>query len=462
MITPQQTQELIAQYQRNLANLELQQAKFGGFVTAPLHIINQISDTNNEIQRLQHPLGGTPGSDHTVDGVIERNTPIIQVIVDPDSSGKLNDLIRQVRLRGVRVAQPQTDRQRKQQLAHATAALFYVHGSDIKEATFKNRLQPYLDYLHAKPEALLFMFAKNVSQEQRSDVFDSTLQDQVVWLRGDDLPAILANIILEETVRPALQTLRPGQMVDIDLFSYEQAEYRYPGLLCLDARTFGKHPADWEQIWQALLDVRRVLNSCQHKTLAVRPMNSRLSLAVAFGAVFATTSGFHLYVAYEQRSRVPNALDTVEWWTHHDAGDQPDLLHQTTIAAESASTSPDWALWLNVSRRIDVAAQAYFATTNRQPAPIIRFETPTIGLTAVQTGDEGRHASALAHHFGERLRVERDERPGTLAHWFYALPVSLAVLIGQQVNACGPLQCYEFLNDESRYIPSCLIRSTQE
>ena len=457
MITPQQTQELLAQYQRNLANLELQQAKFGGFVTAPLHIINQISDTNNEIQRLQHPLGGTPGSDHTVDGVMARNTPIIQVVAAINPA--LNDLIRQVRLRGVRVVQPQTERHLREHLAQATAALLYVTSKTIHD--LKTQIEPYITFLRSKSSALVFVVGEQLLKRQSDELFPAQYRDQIIWFIPNDPPATLANIILEETVRPALQTLRQGQMVDIDLFSYEQAEYRYPGLLCLDARTFGKHPADWEQIWQALLDVRRVLNSCQHKTLAVRPMNSRLSLAVAFGAVFATTSGFHLHVAYEQRSRVPNALDTVEWWTHHDAGDQPDLLHQTTIAAESASTSPDWALWLNVSRRIDVAAQAYFATTNRQPAPIIRFETPTIGLTAVQTGDEGRHASALAHHFGERLRVERDERPGTLAHWFYALPVSLAVLIGQQVNACGPLQCYEFLNDESRYIPSCLIRSTQ-
>ena len=190
-------------------------------------------------------------------------------------------------------------------------------------------------------------------------------------------------------------------------------------------------------------------------------MNSRLSLAVAFGAVFATTSGFRLHVAYEQRSRIPNALDTVEWWTNHEASDQSELLQHTTDAAESAATSLDWALWLNISRRVDAAAQQYFATTNLQPAPIMRFETPTIGLTSVQTGDDGRHASALAHHFGQLLRDERDERVGTVAHWFYALPVSLAVLMGQQVNACGPLQCYEFLNDESRYIPACLIRSTQ-
>jgi len=65
------------------------------------------------------------------------------------------------------------------------------------------------------------------------------------------------------------------------------------------------------------------------------------------------------------------------------------------------------------------------------------------------------HASAVARLARLELRRALGAYKPTRTHLFYFGPQSLAVLIGQKLNACGPIQFYEY--QYPGYTPSCLL-----
>ena len=454
-MTSDHREELVRQYQRNLEILQRQQAMFG-FAYTPIHIINQIDETKQKLDEL----GGLPAntSRDILYAAIQptHHAPRLQVIADLDE--QLEPLIQHLRLRGIRVIQPQRDVHGS--LRQAVGALLVVRGQAVKKVGFSQTIEPYLHYLRSQPTGKLFILAEQLSRKQSDQLFPAEYREQIIWFTPTDAPAMIAKLMLTEILTPVLDQIPDQQSIDIDLFSYGQAEYRYPGLLAIDTRTLGTEPPDWEALWRALLDVREILNTNRQRNIAVRPMNSRLSVAMAFGAVFATTARFNLHVAYEPRAKLATDLETAEWWRQHPHQPHEPLLRQSYLS-DTIAYDQDWAIWLNVTRRINVSAERAITVRQLNLSPIVQYETQAVGMNAITTGDEGRFASAVANEFGEQLRRERDLRPDTIVHFFYALPVALAVMIGQQLNACGTIQCYEFLNEESRYVPSCVIRSTQ-
>jgi len=65
-------------------------------------------------------------------------------------------------------------------------------------------------------------------------------------------------------------------------------------------------------------------------------------------------------------------------------------------------------------------------------------------------------ASALARLVRLELRKALATYRPKVTHLFYFGPQSLAILIGQKLNACGAIQLYEFQNPG--YTPSCQLR----
>jgi hypothetical protein len=57
----------------------------------------------------------------------------------------------------------------------------------------------------------------------------------------------------------------------------------------------------------------------------------------------------------------------------------------------------------------------------------------------------------------ELLTAGARYRPSRI-HWFAAVPVGLAMLLGQRLNTLPPSQWYEHL-EGSRYVPSALLRA---
>ncbi len=70
-------------------------------------------------------------------------------------------------------------------------------------------------------------------------------------------------------------------------------------------------------------------------------------------------------------------------------------------------------------------------------------------------------ATDIAFLVGEAIRQARRDYVGLeRVHLFMSVPVGLAMMIGQQLNACGPIQSYEHLsvNTVGRYTASVLLR----
>ncbi|WP_110513713.1 SAVED domain-containing protein [Herpetosiphon llansteffanensis] len=440
--------QLLAVYKRNKATLELQTAQYGGLMAAPLQLINQMSETNAQITHIEGQLSPLAAANLAPKPEL---VPSMWLVIDEHPT--LDPIALQLQLRGLRVIRANTAQEFHSQTKFTIASALI--GTELLR-TNRSALQPYLDYLDADASHQLYLVDNSFMFGELEQIFGKYIE-QVQLLDSTLMPNQLAKTILEDVLEPFLEDWDSQKSLDIDIFSYQQAEYDQPALLCIDTRKLGFEPADWESLMQALYDLREVLNTSVAKRLAIRPMNSRLSVAMAFGAVFSSTANFELRVAYEQRAKTSFDLQTTEWWQNHNnpAAESLPKLDLPTIA----DPKQDAIVGLSVARNVYFAAQEYIEDHELSDLPFFGYSVTEPGFNAVTIGDDGRSASAIANQFGQLLRTHRDTMSRrNVWHFFYALPVALAVFVGQELNACTPIQCYEFMNDRAEYIPSCLIK----
>jgi hypothetical protein len=69
----------------------------------------------------------------------------------------------------------------------------------------------------------------------------------------------------------------------------------------------------------------------------------------------------------------------------------------------------------------------------------------------------GQHALAMALQIRAAIRKARNDHPQQTIHLFGAMPIGLAILLGANLNACEPVQCYEYDRTSNTYQPSCLL-----
>lgn len=201
-------------------------------------------------------------------------------------------------------------------------------------------------------------------------------------------------------------------------------------------------PETWDEV---LLPELRKLEQTISQTTDCRQIRLRgslcLSAAFAFGHVFSVAGGYRLEIQHRMqawRSETPPDPDC-----HLEIQEEPitdsaaDLLIVLSVTGDARPQVLDYVQMQEMRFRAHV------------------YMWPAGGAHdySVQGASQ---ASALARQ--ARLELRRAlgaYRPKT-THLFYFGPQSLAVLIGQKLNACGPIQLYEY--QDPGYTPSCLLR----
>ena len=67
-------------------------------------------------------------------------------------------------------------------------------------------------------------------------------------------------------------------------------------------------------------------------------------------------------------------------------------------------------------------------------------------------------AIAISRNLTDKIREIHGKYGTNSVHFFVAVPLGLAVLIGHNLNACGSMQCYEVDNSSREYHQSCVLR----
>jgi hypothetical protein len=207
---------------------------------------------------------------------------------------------------------------------------------------------------------------------------------------------------------------------------------------------FSLYPSEsqWQEfIYPALIDI-----SCELKGKNLDLLiQSRLSLAVAFGYVFRETSGTKISI--HQLTNTGAILS--EWQTISQDPQAQTLIRTHPI---SVSNEKDIRFEVNIAPSLDRGR-----VTNRVEE-YIQVYPIKIGVRLLLEY-EGKLSETDAQTIASQIRTlmqqSRAHRPSGTIHLFMAIPVGLAVMIGWHLNTLIPVQCYELT--EYGYSPACLV-----
>jgi hypothetical protein len=233
----------------------------------------------------------------------------------------------------------------------------------------------------------------------------------------------------------------------IGLFSYPPAG---PGTSAPTQLAWNHHfPAgpDVPDFWQTTLPhelsgLRATLGSAsvKHLTLYAR---AHLSVGVAFGYTFRATTGFNLSI--EQRG---------QWW-HTDAC-PADALPLTEEVETIDPTGNDLTVEISAVRdqRAEAGVNKWIQETQPSLNRRLHLFLPHTEQDEVR---DAAHALAIACQVRAAILRARQQHLPTQTHLFGVMPLGLAALIGWLLNACEPIQCYDFDRNASRYVPTCRL-----
>lgn len=202
-----------------------------------------------------------------------------------------------------------------------------------------------------------------------------------------------------------------------------------------------------KEYWSSiLLPSFKDIKDSTAKICGLLPLHIRgkchLSVGIAFGFTFRSTTGFHLEI--EHYGQIWNTDMTYE-----------DSSPLTSSEMSGNISSKDLAIELCISEDVSEAVNGFVMKNNKVFRARIRFKPKRgIGRQSIQTG---REALAISRQITEEIRRIRSERRTETTHLFAAMPLGLAILLGYRSNACGPIQFYEYDNQQSTYVKSCLL-----
>lgn len=380
----------------------------------------------------------------------------------------LNELERQLRLRGIQVwAAPESGTTLRQRLATTDLALIYLSAaSTTSEAALQQELTAVWEhYAQATPLRLLVLL-NGIEREtavqilRRSSRSPSKLSALMLTPDSSELTRIeeiaqVARIITHATIPPYLHQRRNAERaVEISLSSFPQTATAQQGQLCLDWHAYFpvQHPflplpmpAAWDTVLLAALDDLRVLiGEAQIERIRLYP-HAHLSIGLAMGYVFRAVTNFAFEIAQTTATQT-------NWWSTQASPAQDTSLQVAYPAV--AANGDDVSIELNISRSVDRAVADAIRSRDLPIGKRIAFSLyEGFGDNVVR---DSSHAMAIAQQIGRAIKAERDYlSPRETIHIFGAMPFALALMIGRQLNRCGPIRCYEFL--AGRYYPACAL-----
>ncbi|GCE14561.1 SAVED domain-containing protein [Tengunoibacter tsumagoiensis] len=246
-----------------------------------------------------------------------------------------------------------------------------------------------------------------------------------------------------------------------------QADYSYEPTLCLmtfpympvttsldlrldwtpviDGKERTCTPQEWNDIlWPALQDVKRCLSETVHSHRLHLFIKSIFPVALALGFVLRATTGMTLILHGQQETWSTQARPTetepflTEWHCTKN-GDQRRAVIEVTSG-----------------RSIKQSVAQAITDFDLQPAYHIRLVSPDLSRESIR---DASHARSVAWQIAQVCQKLCDEHGVRQIHLFVVIPVELAVLVGQQLNALCPITLYEFNSTEGAYTPIGILRA---
>ncbi len=248
----------------------------------------------------------------------------------------------------------------------------------------------------------------------------------------------------------------PERRHDIELFTYLPVGTTANQPQTIDWSRFFTTRPKADDVWQSimlpdLVELRRELGRNRIQRIMLYPrLHNGFGLGV--GAYFARA--FRLTV----EQPFPNT--GVQVWASDEppardifiVTDPEDLdvwLDQLTLAPVSIEIS----ISRDVHAGVDNHIQNLANDVPWQRLTICPSRGPSFGAVP-----DNASAAAYANQIGDIIRRVRDRRPGLLIHLFASMPLGLEILLGLQLNACKPLQCYGYDNNLGAYYEAYTLK----
>ena len=194
----------------------------------------------------------------------------------------------------------------------------------------------------------------------------------------------------------------------------------------------------YSKIETALFDGAVALASLGEKVSIVANGNAALPLGVLFGAIY---SPFVFNLVWKQSN--PRVQDE-EWSLSSGVSDIPSELH----IYKNSLDSEELVLAVSINADVNQAASEYLSYADVSPRATISLglENGPLELGQTLSAQQGlkivNEAIDAARDLKVRLRMKRAN-----LHLFLACPLSMAVLIGQNLNTFGECVVYEHFSD---------------
>ena len=247
--------------------------------------------------------------------------------------------------------------------------------------------------------------------------------------------------------------LRP-QTIDVELFSHEEIGASDPERIRLNWVDYFNPTLPSPEIWngQLLPQLKSLLQALNRKSarlITLRP-KAHLSAGYAFGYTFRQPTGFQIWI----EQPIPNT-DHVQWWRTDEAPVKDKLLRQESLPG--VATGTDLTVEVRATNQDVQGPVGHYIQQHQLPIRerILFTLPPNESGRLIVPG--GPHALSMAIQIGDAIRELPKPTPDRTIHLFGAMPIGLAVLIGTQLNACEPIQCYEYKRPENVYQPSCRL-----
>jgi hypothetical protein len=283
----------------------------------------------------------------------------------------------------------------------------------------------------------LYEFAGVVIPEGQDEAGESSINTalQQVALR-----------VLRAALKQRFRRVQAGS--DYEPWLYLHTYPRKPPYETLDldldwaARFDGRLPDQQEcqhLLLPALRDVKNVLSEMRHSQTLHLGVQTQLSAAVALGASFPSTAGFTLLVEGQQGA----------WRSEPRTSTMAKPLPRKQYPlGEGAAAVVEVAIARDTTQVVSKALQQWELTYRYR----IR-----LGNGKHIVGDSAE-AATMAAQVGAELRHLHDRTAVPYVHLFLSTPAPLAVLIGNQLNAAGPVTVYHHQKpdgqSDERYLPA--------
>ena len=282
---------------------------------------------------------------------------------------------------------------------------------------------------------------------------DEYAQYSIAMLEDTGDAYAFAQTILRDLLPSFLRQIRQAEYVGLDAFQFGLPAYTYPAQLLCDWRSLLEtdevKSMAWEHLQGALESIKHVLATEQRQHVAVRTNNLRLSAGLLIGFVFRAPAAFALKVRMSTSRDNP---EVGEWWSLG-----PDPRTQDGFEINNADQDAPDSTVDDIALEVSITADVH-RIARKMPVRVGRRIHMCIAGGPSQTSvRDNDHATALVHAISTEIKELRKQTTAPI-HLFISAPVVLMVLLGTQLNRCGPVQMYEYVQaDEPMYVPSCRL-----